>query len=118
MPTRRNNRKNRKTQKRGGASRAFYGKITNANGNEKSNANFSKGNNRGFNSYWQDINTALSAHVRRHFAENEIIMDGFGGDDGTGVVVVKVKKALPPMKFTVAGNPYTMTFDRIENNNA
>jgi hypothetical protein len=45
-------------------------------------------------------------------------MDGFGGDDGTGIVVVKVKKSLPPMEFTVAGRPYTMSFDRIENNNA
>ena len=100
----------------GGESRVYYGKVSNSAGKNYTNANFSKGNNRGTNAYWQDINALLSAHVRKHFDESEIVSDGFGGDDSSGVVVVKSKKALPAMKFSIAGKAYTMTFDRFENN--
>ena len=132
MPSRKSNRVTRKSRrggttrrssatrkaKRGGAGlRVYYGKVVDASGKAYTNANFSKGNNRGFNSYWQDINKELSAHVKKHFTEAEIVSEGFGGDDGSGTVVVKCKKSLPPMDFTVNGKQYKMVFDRFENNN-
>lgn len=113
-----NTRRNRRTRKQsaGAAHRVFYGTITNASGTSLTNSNFL--NNAALNEQWQEINTLLSAHVRKHFSEGEIIREGFGGDDGTGVVVVKKStKVLPPMKFSIAGRDYTMTFDRVENRN-
>ena len=115
----------RKAHRGGAGLRVYYGKVLDASGNvvEKNknagdaNVYFSKGNNRGFNSYWQDINTALSAHVKKHFTEAEIVSEGFGGDDGSGTVVVRCKKSLPPMEFAVGGKQYKMVFDRFENNN-
>jgi hypothetical protein len=116
MPTRKANRKANKTR-RGAGLRVLYGSIKNSTGKRFTNSNFSKGNNRGFNAYWQDINKLLGNHVRSHFTKGEIVSDGFGGDDGSGTVVVTSKKTLPPMDFTIKGKKYTMTFDRIENNN-
>jgi len=107
----------RKAHRGGAGLRVYYGKVVDASGKTYTNANFSKGNNRGFNSYWQDINTALSAHAKKHFTEAEIVSEGFGGDDGSGTVVVKCKKSLPPMEFAVGGKQYKMVFDRFENNN-
>jgi len=115
----------RKAQRGGAGLRVYYGKVLDASGNvvEKNknagdaNVYFSKGNNRGFNSYWHDINTALSAHAKKHFTEAEIVSEGFGGDDGSGTVVVRCKKSLPPMEFAVGGKQYKMVFDRFENNN-
>ena len=115
MPTRKVNRKANKTRK-GAGLRVFHGLIKNSAGKKFTNSNFSKGNNRGFNAYWQDINTLLTKHVKAHFAKDEIVSDGFGGDDGSGTVVVKSKKSLPPMEFTINGKKYTMMFDRFENN--
>jgi hypothetical protein len=118
--TMRSNRKSRKQTRRqaGGNFRVYYGKITNSAGKNFTNSNFSKGNSRGFNSYWQDINKSLEEHVNAHFAEAEIVSSGFGGDDGSGTVVVKSKKSLPAMNFSVAGKNYKMSFDRFENNNS
>ena len=115
MPTRKANRKANKTR-RGAGLRVLYGSIKNSAGKKFTNINFSKGNNRGLNAYWQDINTLLTKHVKAHFSKDEIVSDGFGGDDGSGTVVVKSKKTLPPMDFTIKGKRYTMMFDRVENN--
>ena len=116
----RNTRRNRRTRKQSaGAHRVFYGTITNASGNSFNNSNFlNRRTNAALNGQWEEINTVLSAHVRKHFSEEMIIREGFGGDDETGVVVVKKStKVLPPMKFSIAGRDYTMTFDRVENRN-
>ena len=107
----------RKAHRGGAGLRVYYGKVVDASGKVYTNANFSKGNNRGFNSYWQDINKELSAHVKKHFTEAEIVSDGFGGDDNSGTVVVKCKKSLPAMDFSVGGKQYKMVFNRFENNN-
>jgi len=113
-----NTRRNRRTRKQSaGAHRVFYGKITNASGKPFNNSYFlNRRTNEALNGQWEEINTFLSAHVRKTFSEEEIIREGFGGDDGTGVVVVKTStKRLPPMKFKVAGKVYRMKFDRFEN---
>ena len=110
--------RNRKTRRIGGNIRVYFGKITDSTNKTFTNSNFSKGNASGFNSYWQNINTLLEDHVKAHFNDSEIVSTGFGGDDGSGVVVVKSKKALPAMNFTIARNMYTMVFDRFENNNS
>jgi hypothetical protein len=110
-----NKRNNRTKRRSGGASRVYYGSITDTNGNVRTNLNFSKGNNRGTNAHWQDINKILSAHVRETFTDEEIVHDGFGGDDGSGVVVVKSTKSLPDLKFSVGSKNYTMNFGKFEN---
>lgn len=99
----------------GGKYRVYYGKITNDSGKPVNNSNFSKGNSRGFNAYWQDINSLLEKHVAKVFLESEIMSSGFGGDDGSGVVVVSSTKKIPDMKFTIDKKNYTMTFGRYEN---
>lgn len=116
--TRRNN-KSRKTRKqRGGKHCVYYGKITNSTGKNKiTNTNFMKGNNRGTNAYWQDINTLLYKHVRNTFKPEEIMKTGFGGNNTSGIVIVESTKNLPPMKFTIDNKEYTMNFIKSENNN-
>ena len=112
--------KSKKSKMNGGKHRVYYGEITDASGKSFTNSNFSKGNNRGFNSYWQDINKLLESHVAEIFSESEIISSGFGGDDASGVVVVKSsagEKKLPPMPFTINNKSYTMSFNRSENRN-
>jgi hypothetical protein len=114
--TRKQARRNRKSTRRsGGAHRVFYGKITDAEGRVFTDADFLA---RG-DTDWQKINTLLSEHVKKHFGSGEIIQEGFGGDDGSGTVVVKTKGALPPMTFTAPViQKYTISFDRQENNNS
>lgn len=115
MPTRKANRRANKTRK-GAGLRILYGSIKNSTGKKFTNSNFSRGNNRGFNAYWQDINRLLSNHVKKHFPKDGIVSYGFGGDDGSGTVVVKSNKSIPPMDFAIKGKKYTMMFDRVENN--
>lgn len=99
----------------GGAYRVFYGKITDKTGKEYHNYNFSKGNNRGLNAYWQDINEKLEKHVESSFDSKDIMTSGFGGDDDSGVVVVKnTTDELAPMEFTVNNQKYVMSFERFE----
>lgn len=112
-----NKNKSKKSKMNGENNIVYKGTITDASGKIFTNSNFSKGNNRGFNSYLQDINTLLEKHVSETFSESEVISSGFGGDDSSGVVVVKptaVMMELPPMPFKINNKTYTMTFDRTE----
>jgi hypothetical protein len=50
----------------------------------------------------------------------EVISSGFGGDDSSGIVVVKSsagEKKLPSMPFSINNKSYTMSFDRMEERN-
>jgi hypothetical protein len=102
--------KSKKSKMNGGKLSVYYGEVTDSSGKSFTNSNFSKGNNRGFNSYWQDINQLLEKHVEGVFSKSEIVTSGFGGDDGSGTVVVNSTKSLPPMPFTINNKAYTMTF--------
>ena len=117
--TRKQGRKNRKQARKstlkGGAHRVFYGKITDKEGRSFTDADFL---GRG-DTDWQEINTLLTKHVNKHFKSDEIIQEGFGGDDGSGTVVVKTKGSLPPLTFTAPViQKFTISFDRHENNNS
>lgn len=115
-----NKNKSKKSKMNGGKHRVYYGEITDASGKSFTNSNFSKGNNRGLNAYWQDINALLEKHVSETFNKEEVISSGFGGDDGSGVVVVKGSaegKKLLAMPFIINNKSYTMSFNRSENRN-
>jgi len=114
--TRKQASRNRKsTRKSGGGHRVFYGKITDKEGRTFTDADFL---GRG-DTDWQEINTLLTKHVNKHFAREDIIQEGFGGDDGSGTVVVKTKGSLPPVTFTAPIiQKFTIKFDRYENNNS
>jgi len=122
MATRRRNnkssRRRRQTQRNrlaGGALRVYYGKITDVSGKKTfTNSHFLRKGN-GFNAHWHTINDMLTEHVGENFTEDEIESVGFGGDDGSGYVVVKSKKPLKQMPFTIDRKEYIMTFDRFEN---
>lgn len=103
--------KSRKTRqmraKKGGGHRLFFGKVTNASGKEYEDSDFNEAG-------WQKINEDLSTHVRKYYKPNLIVHDGFGGDDSTGRVAVNFKGSLRPMKFSVAGKNYKMSFDKFQ----
>ena len=101
----------------GGKYRVYYGEVNDSSGKTFTNINFSKGNARGLNAYWQDINELLEKHVSKTFDKSEIVSSGFGGDDSSGVVVVNSMKSLPPMSFTIDNKNYIMNFNRSENRN-
>jgi len=112
-------RKNRKTRKNrkvtpkmrgGGLNRTYFGKITDSDGNTYSDSDFSEPS-------LQTINGLLSDHVKSNFSYDDLIYTGFGGDKASGVVTVMPPVSLPPMEFNVEGQDYTMSFDRVENEN-
>jgi len=107
--TMRKSTKSRKTRqmraKKGGGHRLFFGKVTDGSGNEYDDVDFNEAG-------WQEINNSLRTHVLKYYKGSLILHDGFGGDDGTGRVAINFKGTLKPMKFTVSGKRYTMSFDQ------
>ena len=62
---------------------------------------------------WYDINDFLEKHLRK-LKKLKVLQSGFGGDDSSGYVVIeytgKKEPTVPPMKFVIEGEQYTMTF--------
>jgi hypothetical protein len=101
-----------KTRKQSGGYRVLYGKITDSTGKVYDDGDFMEDGD----AQWQEINALLSNHVRTHVNDEDVLQDGFGGDDGSGYIVLKTKSTVPPLTFTMP-RTYTIKFDRIENEN-
>jgi len=95
-----------------GGHRVLYGKITDSTGKVYDDGDFMEDGD----AQWQEINTLLSNHVRNHINDDDVLQDGFGGDDGSGYIVLRTRETVPPLTFTMP-RTYTITFDRIENEN-
>ena len=90
----------------------LYGKITDSTGKVYDDGDFMEDGD----AQWQEINALLSDHVRNHVNDEDVLQDGFGGDDGSGFIVLRTRSTVPPLTFTMP-RTYTITFDRIENEN-
>jgi len=115
-PHSRKNRKTRKNRKstpkmRGGAlNRTYFGKVSDSNGKVYTDLDFSE-------EAWQTINGLLNEHAKANIVYDDLIYTGFGGDKASGVVTLMPPSSLPPMNFEIDGTNYTMSFDRVENEN-
>jgi hypothetical protein len=99
-------------RRQSGGHRVLYGKITDSTGKVYDDGDFMEDGD----AQWQEINALLSDHVRNHVNDEDVLQDGFGGDDGSGYIVLRTRQTVPPLTFTMP-RTYTITFDRIVNEN-
>ena len=99
----------------------YYGKLVDMSGNEISDRDLDGDS-------WEIINTKLQEHAAETFTgADEIIEVGYGGDNGNGIITVKipegasnapgssvalhvVTKPLGPMIFDIGDQTYRMDF--------
>jgi len=104
-------RKTRNNRMRGGSlNRTYFGKVTDSSGKVFKDSDFSE-------PAWQKINTMLDQHARAQVSYHGLVFSGFGGDKQSGLITIAPPKSISPMPFEIDGNKYTMSFDRVENEN-
>lgn len=95
----------------GGYYRVFYGKITDEKGRIYVDTDFNEKEKELIVAY-------LSRHVLKFYKKPLILHEGFGGENGAGIVAVSFKGSLSSMKFTLyrskAVVKYKMSFDTFD----
>ena len=104
-------RKTRKNRMNGGSlNRTYFGKVTDSSGKVFKDSDFSE-------DAWQKINNLLYKHAKTQVKYDDLVYTGFGGDKQSGLITIAPPKTLGPMCFEIEGTNYTMSFDRVENEN-